>query len=103
MRLLSFLSALLWVSGIPATAWTTDLTQIDRTIPKEPAYQNKPKYCLLVFGPEAKTRVWLVLDGEVLYLTGHGSGDLKQKGERGDSFKQSNIHAAGDITDPDRG
>ena len=36
-----------------------DLTKIERTIAKEPKYQGKPKYCLLVFGPEAKFRVWL--------------------------------------------
>jgi hypothetical protein len=44
-------------------AWSADLTEIDRTIRKEPAYQSKsPKYCLLVFGHEAETRVWLALD-----------------------------------------
>src|SRR5262245_16890818 len=37
-----------------------DLTKINRTIGKEPPYESKPKYCLVVFGPEAKTRVWLV-------------------------------------------
>jgi hypothetical protein len=38
-----------------------DLAQVDRTIAREPAYRSKPKYCLLVFGREAQTRVWLVL------------------------------------------
>jgi hypothetical protein len=58
-------------------AWGVDLAQIDRTIRKEPAYQTQaPKYCLLVFGPEAKLRVWLVLDGEVLYVDQNGDGDL---------------------------
>src|SRR5262245_39202710 len=59
-----------------------DLTRIDRTIAKEPAYKSKPRYCLLVFGPEAKTRVWLVLDGEVLYVDRNGNGDLTEPGER---------------------
>lgn len=103
MRMLSFLSALLCVSAVTATAQTADLNQIDRTIAKEPAYQNKPKYCLLVFGPEARRRVWLVVDGEVLYMSRQGSGNVKEKEERGETFKQSNIHAAGDISDPDRG
>ena len=58
------------------------LTKIDRTIAKEPAYKSKPKYCLLVFGPEAKTRVWLVLDGDTLYVDRNGNGDLTEKGER---------------------
>jgi hypothetical protein len=52
------------------------------TIAKEPKYQSKPKYCLLVFGPEAKTRVWLVLDGDVLYVDRNGNGDLTEEGER---------------------
>src|SRR5262249_46609144 len=58
-----------------------DLTKVDRTIAKEPAYKTKPKYCLLVFGPKAKTRVWLVLDGDVLYVDRNGNGDLTDKGE----------------------
>ena len=60
---------------------SVDLTKIDRTIAKEPAYKSKPKYCLLVFGPEAKTRVWLVLDGETLYVDRNGNGDLTETDE----------------------
>jgi hypothetical protein len=60
-----------------------DLAKIDRNIANEPVYQTKsPKYCLLVFGPEARTRVWLVLDGEVLYVDRNGNGDLTEKGEQ---------------------
>jgi hypothetical protein len=59
-----------------------ELTKIDRTIAKEPAYKTEPKYCLLVFGPDAKSRVWLVLDGDVLYVDRNGNGDLTEKGER---------------------
>src|SRR5215510_10605392 len=59
-----------------------DLTKVDRTIAKEPAYKTKPKYCLLVFGPKAKTRVWLVLDGDVLYVDRNGNGDLTDANER---------------------
>src|SRR5437870_12141796 len=73
LALLSFCSA-------PATA--TDLSKVDRTIKKEPAYKGKPKYCLLVFGLEAKTRVWLVLDGATLYADMNGNGDLTEPGER---------------------
>jgi hypothetical protein len=36
-----------------------NLTTIDRSIRKEPADQSKaPQYCLLVFGQQAKARVW---------------------------------------------
>jgi hypothetical protein len=44
---------------------------------KEPAYQTKtPKYGRLAFGPDGKDRVWLVWDGETLYVDRDGSGDL---------------------------
>jgi hypothetical protein len=68
--------------------------QIDRTIRKEPVYQSGgPGYCLLVFGPKAETRVWLVLDllseltdpkGEkdVLYVDRDGDGDLTAPAKR---------------------
>lgn len=60
-----------------------DLAKIDRAIKKEPVYKSKtPKYCLFVFGPEAKTRVWLVHDGDVLYVDRNGNGDLTEEGER---------------------
>src|SRR5262249_50492904 len=59
-----------------------DLSKVDRTIAKEPAYKAKPKYCLVVLGPEAKTRVWLVLDGDVLYADHNGDGDLTGKDKR---------------------
>jgi hypothetical protein len=49
-----------------------DLTKVDRTIIKEPTYEGKPKYCLLVFGAEAKARVWLALDGDTLYVDRDG-------------------------------
>jgi hypothetical protein len=62
---------------------------------KEPAYASKdPKYALLVFGPKAQTRVWVVLDlpydplrekpgdRDVLYADLNGNGDLTDPGER---------------------
>ena len=56
---------------------------IERSLAKEPAYQTRlPKYCLLVLGPEAKTRVWFVLDGNDLYLDRNGNGDLTEPDER---------------------
>ena len=72
--------ALVACFSLPSAA--VDLSQVDRTIGKEPAYKSKPKYCLVVFGPEAKTRVWLVLDGDILYMDRNGNGDLTEEGER---------------------
>src|SRR5262249_20959902 len=39
-------------------------------------------YCLLVFGPEAKTRVWLVQDDDTLYVDRNGNGDLSEPAKR---------------------
>src|SRR5439155_24294253 len=76
--------ALLAIGSAPLPA--TDLSKIDRTIGKEPVYKSKPMYCLLVFGPEAKTRVWLVLDGETLYVDRNGNGNLTEDGARLEPF-----------------
>jgi hypothetical protein len=59
-----------------------DLAKLDRAIKKEPAYKGKPAYCLLVFGSEAKSRCWLVLDGDTLYVDRNCNGDLTEKGEQ---------------------
>jgi hypothetical protein len=82
MRSLSFLATLILASGAAASAWGVDLTKIDRTIAKEPAYASKPRYCLLALGEKAKGRVWLALDGDVLYVDRNGNGDLTEKEER---------------------
>ena len=68
------------VVGMPATA--ADLGKIDRRLAREPSYMGKPGYCLLVFGADAKTRVWLVKDGDTLYLDRNGNGDLTEDGKR---------------------
>src|SRR5579859_1303062 len=59
-----------------------DLTCIERAILKEPAYQGKPRYCLLVFGKVAATRIWLVKDDRDLFVDHNGNGDLTEPGER---------------------
>jgi len=56
--------------------------KVERTIGKEPAYKTEaPKYGLLVFGPAAKDRVWLVQDGDTLHVDRNGNGDLTEAGE----------------------
>lgn len=68
-------------TGPPAPG--ADLTKIDRAIRKEPAYQSKaPKFCLLVFGLEAKSRAWLVVDDDFLYVDHNCNGDLTEAGKR---------------------
>src|SRR5438128_7643867 len=80
-----------------------DLAKIDRAVAKEPAYQGEPRYCLLVFGHEAKTRVWLVQDGDVLYVDRNANGDLTEDGERVPSAKEQRndfvAFQAGDLRD----
>jgi hypothetical protein len=73
------LAALLLTTGAAAGV---DLSQCRRSPDKEPAYRSKPRYCLLVFGPEAKTRVWLVQDGDTLYVDRKGDGDLTAAGDK---------------------
>jgi hypothetical protein len=73
---------LLSVGYLAGPAAAADLGKIDRTIVKEPAYKGKPAYCFLVFGPEAKTRSWLVLDGDLIYIDRNGNGDLTERGEK---------------------
>jgi hypothetical protein len=100
MRIYSILSAAAVLICTPLGG-AADLAKIDRKIAKEPTYQTKsPRYCLLVFGPEAKTRIWLVQDGDVLYVDRNGNGDLTEEGERVTS-KQKDIawFEAGDIRD----
>jgi hypothetical protein len=76
-----------------------DYSQFDRKIAREPAYRSKnPRYGLLLFGPKAALRVWLVLDGEELYLDRNGDGDLTGKDKH-----MGNLSQVKDVTlaDPD--
>jgi hypothetical protein len=60
-----------------------DLSKIERSIAKEPVYQSEPHYALLVFGPQAAHRSWMVMDGnDVMYLDRNGNGDLTEPEER---------------------
>ena|SRR6266404_4468310 len=92
-----WIAALLICAACWNAALAADLSKIDRTIRKEPTYQSKsPKYCLLVFGPDAAARVWLVLDGDVLYVDRKGNGDLTEDGERIESAKVPvSVHGPG--------
>src|SRR5262245_13164958 len=82
MRLVVFLLAVLSISYFAPPGFAVDLTKIDRSISKEPAYRGKPRYGLLVLGRKAETRIWLVIDGKTLYVDRNGNGDLTEPGER---------------------
>ena len=85
-----------------------DLTKIERLIVREPAYESdSPRYCLLVLGPEAATRVWLVWDGESLYVDRDADGDLTKAGEKVAAEKDESggryiNFKAGDIAEGER-
>jgi hypothetical protein len=100
--------ALVWAPLLAlggASAPAADLSTVERRIGKEPAYHSKaPRYCLLVFGPEKKTRVWLVQDGDTLYVDRNGNGDLTDEGEKlTRKNKEGDYRAfeAGDVRDGD--
>jgi len=101
-RLLAALTCI-FLCAAPLSA--ADLTQIDRKITREPAYKSKPKYCLLVFGLQAQTRVWVVLDGDTLYVDRNGNGDLTEADEKVTANKPPGtadgdyIFQAGDVRD----
>src|SRR5262249_23578053 len=77
--------------------------KVSRAIGKQPRYAGKPQYCLLVFGKEGKGRVWLVRDGNVLYVDKNGDGDLTGADEKisneadgdGTTFHAGTVRAAG--------
>lgn len=112
MRLLSFLNtAMVLALAGSGFAQADDLDKIDPPLVKEPAYQSKtPRYALLVFGPEARTRIWLVLDGTTLYVDRNGNGDLTEAGEKvtgkkGDSWSWGDTDytfAVGELRDGER-
>jgi hypothetical protein len=112
MRILAAVAVMAFTASL-ASAAEVDLSKIPRSINKEPAYKAKdPKYALAVFGPEAKTRVWLVLDKskpdaknyDVLYADLNANGDLTEANERfapddGDAA-ESKLFKLPDFVDP---
>ncbi len=83
MRVTCRLSVMVLLLAVPALFPAPDLKKIVLRVGKEPAYRTgKPAYCLAVFGPLAATRLWLVHDGEDLYVDRDGDGDLTGPGEK---------------------
>jgi hypothetical protein len=78
----------------------TDLAKVERKINREPAYQTKsPKYCLLVFGLDGRTRVWLVQDGDTLYVDRNGTGDLTGDANRFKIKERAETYRSFDVGD----
>ena len=82
------------------SALAVELQSIDRSIAKEPDYRlQKQHYGLLVFGRKAETRLWLVRDGDTMYIDRNGNGDLTEPGEAVHS--DSNTFRLGEINEAD--
>jgi hypothetical protein len=80
MTRISLLLAAVCLGAGPACAGPPN---VERKIGKEPIYQTKaPQYGLLAFGPEGADRVWMVLDGDVLYVDRNGDGNLTEAGKK---------------------
>ncbi len=78
--LLSYLVMMLFVA--PGLEADDELVSgVDRRIEREPKYQSKPAYALLVLGAEAQSVVWIVQDGDRLYVDKNGNRDLTDDGE----------------------
>jgi hypothetical protein len=76
------------------------LTRVDRAIRREPIYCcGNATYGLLAFGARAAFRVWLVQDGDVLYVDRDGDGDLTEAGEA--VFLSGSTFEVGAIVEPD--
>ena len=56
------------------------LDGIERKIVKEPKYSSVPRYALLILGTSAESKVWLVEDGNLLYVDQNANGDLTDDG-----------------------
>ncbi len=80
--MLSRILCLLLLATFTNFAFAAEPAKVDRSIGAEPKYNGTPKYCLLTFGTDAKDRVWIVQDGETLYVDKNGNGDLTDSGEK---------------------
>lgn len=88
-----------------------DLQKIDRQIGKQPTLAaEQPLYGLLVLGPKAEQRIWLILDKskpgldqpDVLYADLNGNGDLTETAERFSSSGDGSFSLP-DLKDPATG
>jgi len=94
-------SALAWVALTALPTAAADLSSIERTLRKEPRYTATPHYLLLAFGEQARTRVWVVLDGDRLFVDRNRNGDLTDDGPPLRKPTDSSWYNLGDVPDAD--
>jgi hypothetical protein len=76
------------VEELSASLKDGQLGKIERKITKEPNYTGSPRYALLILGADARAKVWMVEDGNHLYIDKNGNGDLTDDGP---PITQSNL------------
>jgi len=52
----------------------------DGALTRGPNYKNKLGYCLFVFGTDSPVNVWVIKDGDELYVDRNANGDLADDG-----------------------
>lgn len=72
----------LWLGWSDLRSSAAGLAKINRSLRREPKYKTEPYYALVIIGSKAERRVWLVVDGETLYVDRNGNGDLTEANER---------------------
>src|SRR5262249_28266451 len=99
-------------SGAARASDPPDFSKIKRRLTREPEYASKqPLYALYVFGPQATTHVWAVLDKSkpdaphynVLFFDRNADGDLTAADERieGSGDGDEVAFDIGSFTDPE--
>ncbi len=67
----------------PLAVGAAEPGKVDRTIGNEPRYVTKePRYGMIFLGQHPPTRIWLVLDGDTLYLDRNANGNFSDSGEK---------------------
>ena len=114
IALCSMVATLLLTAASAGADGPPDLSKIPRQLKKEPPYTaQQPLYGLYVFGPQAETRVWAVLDKSapkreqynLLYFDRNADGNLTEneriEGEVNE--RQGVTFSIGDFSDPSTG
>ena len=83
MRFIWMFLVAFWLIPFVAQSQETALKEIrsqqNRLLQVEPEYKNEPTYSLLIDGPNAEKRTWIVLDGfEILYADLNQNGNLTE-------------------------
>lgn len=101
MRKLPSTLALLFLSATLTHA--VDLSKIERTVKKHPFTKPEQRdsvgWVLLVFGEEAKTRMWVAVNGQTMAQDRNFDGDLTD--DKLNNATSNNTFELGPITDPD--